>query len=262
MSWFRLPVATLSTGALALLGCDRHIEVGEITDGGEGGDPGEEPGEEPGLPGALVFASDFEVGDLSEWGETGSVLTTAGGEITVQGTTVHRGASAALVSTTETGEHVVLSVAGDWTEVLIGFFVNVGAQYGTGNWPILHIDARTPTNIEQLWDVGLDGSSGDGYQVFLWEMPAVSGASEGALAAVTPGAIPTQEWVHLEIHLRAASDDTGFIRLYLDGGLALDLSGRPAGSGDPLHLGFGSFAFGLEPRPAQLFIDDVTVHVP
>lgn len=259
MSKSRLARAVLLVSSVHLLGCDRHIAVGRLPSEkiGEGGTTGEDPE----FPSTLAFESRFEGGDLSEWGETGSILTTAGGDISVQSATTHAGEGAALITTRETGSHVVLAVDGPWTEVLIGFFLNVAAQYETANWPILHIDALTDGNIEQLWDVGLDGSMGAGYQVFLWEMSAVSGA-DGALVALTSSALPVAEWTHLQVHLRATADETGFLRLYLDGQLALDLSGRRAGNGDPLHLGFGSFAFGLEPRPAEIFLDDVTVHVP
>lgn len=250
--------AALLASVLQLFGCERHISVGALEQVGQGGATGEKSD----WPSMLVFESHFEGGDLSEWGEPGSILTSEAGEISVQGTTVNEGAGAALVLTHETGGHVVLSVEGAWTEILFGFFLHVSAQYETSNWPILHIDARTDGNIEQLWDVGLDGSGGDGYQVFLWEMPAVSGEDEGTLAALTSGSFPAGKWTHFQVHLRAAPDESGFIRFYLDETLVLDLSGRPAGNGDPLHLGLGSFAFNLEPRPAELFIDDVTVHVP
>lgn len=249
----------LLASASTLLACERHITVGTLESNtqAEGGAQNS-----PGLPDTLVFESRFEQGSLSEWGEPGPSLTTAGGEISVQGETVHGGLGAAQITTTTTGEHVVLNVGGEWSEVLIGFYVFVAAQYQTGNWPILHIDAQTDGYLEQLWDIGLDASSGEGYQLFLWEMPAVSGLGEGAVAARTEEAFLPMAWTHIQVHLRAAADGTGFLRLYLNENLALDLSDRRAGNGDPLHLGFGSFAFGLEPRPADLYFDDVTVHVP
>ena len=210
----------------------------------------------------VPFESHFESGDLSEWGVSGATLTTAGGLISAQEETPHRGQYAARISTTETGEHVVLHVGGEWSELVIDFWVNVAANYETQNWPILHIDAVGEAGLEQLWDVGLDSSEGDGYRLFLWEMPAVSGAGEGTVAARSVESFAPGVWTQLQVHLRATPDESGFIRVALNGERILDLSERPAGTGDPLQLGFGSFAFGLEPRPADYFLDDVSIRIP
>lgn len=233
--------------------------MGQLNQGsnGEGGETGENT-----LPTSLVFESGFETGSLSDFGISDSSVTAPAGVLSVEQTAPHNGTFSALVSTTETGEHLVLSIEGDWTEMLIGFWIQMEAVYETSNWPIVHIDARAPDAINQLWDVGLDSSLGDGYRVFLWEMPAVSGETDGALAALSETSFKAGEWVHLQLHLNAASDETGFIRVLLNEEQVIDLSDRKAGNGDSIYLSFGSFAFGLEPRPANYFLDDVSVHIP
>ncbi len=251
---------------LQLSSCNRRVLVGSLPGeeetplGGQGGSKIVDPGEK--LPTSLVFSSTFESGDLSEWGLEGNLYTASAGEIHVQNLQVHTGSSAAEVVTTETGGHVVMGVGGAWSEVLVRFWIRVDALYQTRNWPILHIDAEQDGGLEQLWDLGLDSSNGETYALFLWEMPAVAPIDEGRLAATSTVTIPVGTWSEITVHLLASPDETGFIRVFLDGSEVLNLSGRPAGTGDPLRFGFGSFAYDLEPRPASYALDDVEILIP
>lgn len=246
--------------------CDREIFVGSLPEeepplgGGQGGMVAASGGGS--AEDVPAFSSDFETGDFSEWGLEGALVTSDGGEITVQSVTTHEGRHAAQVSTSETGAHVVLTVSGPWTEVLIRFWIRLDTLYETPNWPILHIDAEQEDGLEQLWDLGLDSSNGENYGLFLWEMPAVTGLAEGTQVATSTSGIAVGTWTEIEVHLRAAADNTGYIRVLVDDQEVMNLSDRPAGTGDPLHLGFGSFAYYLEPRPADFLLDDVEILVP
>lgn len=261
--------------ALSLLfACDRELWVGSLPDdsvvdmGGRGGASAGQggasliPDPEETLPATLAFSSTFEAGDLSEWGLSGTSSTTSGGEIITQDLLAHGGSFAAEIVTHETGAHVVLGAEGDWSEVLIRFWIRIDTLYETQNWPILHIDAERDAGLEQLWDLGLDGSDGESYALFLWEMPAIAENQEAGRAATSTARLSLGAWSQIQVHVLPAADDSGFIRVFLDGLEVLSLTDRAAGTGDPLRLGFGSFAYDLEPRPASFVIDDVEILVP
>ena len=134
--------------------------------------------------------------------------------------------------------------------------------YTSPNWPILHIDSQTDAGTVELWDLGVDNSMDGTHRLFLWEKPVLSGDTDGSRLASAADGFSVGEWTHIQVHLRASAESDGFIRVYQGGRMIIDLSDRPAGTGDWLTLGFGSFAYNLEPLPAQFWIDDVTVHVP
>jgi hypothetical protein len=257
-SFFLLFMGAVLGVTLGSLGCDREILLGDLGKSGGMGGTGPEPHE---LPTTLVFSSGFEPGNFSEWNESGSSLTRAGGTLSI-GTTSHEGGQAALFSTEITGEHVVISTGGDWTEILVGFWILFEAHYASPNWPILHIDSQTEAGTVELWDLGIDSSVDALHRLFLWQKPAVSDSGEEAQVGSAAEGFSVGEWTHIQLHLLASTGGDGFIVVYQNGRSVIEIANRPTGTGDPLVLGFGSFAYNLEPLPAHFWIDDVTIHVP
>src|SRR5690606_3953943 len=114
----------------------------------------------------------------------------------------------------------------------------------------------------ELWDVGLDSSTDQLYRLFLWEKAAVSDDGVESHIATAAEGFSASEWTHIQVHLRASAENDGFLVVYQDGNPLIQLADRPTGIGGPLVFGFGSFAYNLEPLPAQFWIDDVTIYVP
>lgn len=248
-------------GAFHLLSCDSEIYLGQYlteddTDQGLGGQ-GEDT--DSSLPENLLFQSDFEAGDLREWGLSESSLTSEGGVITVQSERAHGGQSAALFSTERTQEHVVLVVDVAERDLLIRFWFRCDALYETYNWPILHMDAKNEDQIIQLWDLGLDSSENAAYRLFLYESVEQSGVDGGRLAKTGTTTLNLAEWTLIEVQLRTGLDDLGAISVSINGEEEMIVSGYPLAVGQAMHLSFGSFASYLEPLPAEFLIDDIEI---
>lgn len=257
-----------------LLGCERLIDLGNIgaETGGVSGSPGNEggapgvggeaplPPEKPGLPARLVFSSDFDGGDLAEWGIDSDRLETAGGVFSVDAEHAQAGGYSAMVVTTALGEHTAVSTSLGEKELLIGFWLRLEETYNTSNWPFLHLDQIDETGIAELWDLGLQ-AAGDGAQtLFLWEKPVLANSVDGSQIAGASESFGLERWVHIQVHWLADNNTRGFLRVYQDERLVMELTDRPTSLGGEIHLSFGSFIFAIEPLPAAIWLDTITVH--
>ncbi len=271
-------ISGCAIAAIPLLACQRRIDLGDLStespgiagapttdDGASGGAGGETTlPDEPTVsefPERLIFASDFESGDLGEWGIDAARLETDGGVLSVESEYAQMGEFSAQVLTDTLGEHIVVSTKFSEQELLIGFWLRVQETYSTLNWPFLHLDQVDEAGSTELWDLGFD-ASGDGEQrLFLWEKPALAGTEDGSRIADASETFGVERWVHFQVHLLSATDATGFLRVYQDERLVLELADRPTSLGPELQLSFGSFIFAIEPLPATLWLDSVTVYV-
>lgn len=252
---FRSSAALIASAMFMLLGCERQIDLGDI--GSETGGAG---GEEPGLPARLVFSSDFDSGDLTEWGIDSDRLETTGGVFSVEAERAQAGGYSALVVTNALGEHTAVSTSLGEKELLIGFWLRLQETYNTSNWPFLHLDQIEETGITELWDLGF-GADGDGTQtLFLWEKPVLANTVDGSQIADASESFGLDRWVHIQVHWLAENNAGGFLRVYQDERLVMDLTDRPTSLGGEIYLGFGSFIFAIEPLPAAIWLDTITVH--
>jgi hypothetical protein len=137
------------------------------------------------------------------------------------------------------------------------YYVPAEAVNG-GTWNLFHFQGSTcPTGCWQsLWDVSLVnmGSSSGPLHVILYD--ALNGMVPNA-SAVPP--IPIDQWFHLEVYFKRASDTTGAITLLQDGVPAVTLTGLVT---DPTAWGqwyVGNYADNLVPHASTVYVDDVTI---
>ncbi len=270
-------ISGCAIAAIPLLACERRIDLGDLSpespgiagapttdDGASGGAGGETTlPDEPTVsefPERLIFASDFEGGDLGEWGILAAGLETNGGVFSVDSANAQSGEFSARVVTDTLGEHIVVSRNFSESELLIGFWLRLQEIYSTQNWPFLHLDQVEGAGSAELWDLGFDASGEGEQRLFLWEKPALAGTEEGSRVAEASETFGVERWVHLQVHLLSAIDASGFLRVYQDEKLVLELADRSTSFGPELQLSFGSFIFGIEPLPATLWLDSVTVY--
>jgi hypothetical protein len=129
----------------------------------------------------------------------------------------------------------------------------------TDNWNLFHFEGRekddpTPDEQHGLWDVSLRVAANGELRAYVFDF--LGGMTFNLSGAA---AIPAEEWFHLEVFLRRASDPSGRFELYIDGDLSLTLTDVVT---DDTELGqwyAGNFAKDITPSPNTLFVDDVTI---
>lgn len=243
-------------GGSASLGGAGGANVGA----GTGGSPPGGASGSGGNSGTLVFSSDFETGDFSDWGEEGSVRRSSGGVLAVVSDVAHGGGSSLSVSTDTLDSPVDLVLPADYDELLFGFWLRIDDAYTTYNWVIFHIDETMPGGgVEELFDLAISSPAGEP-RFIIWEKPTLNGTDGGAQIAEAPSTFELGTWVHVEVRLRAAEDATGALSVDQDGQRVIELTERPTRTGGAIRLALGSFASDLAPLPARLWIDDVSLY--
>jgi hypothetical protein len=125
----------------------------------------------------------------------------------------------------------------------------------TGNWNLLHFqgaDVADGTNAHGLWDVSLANASDGTLQAVVYDFLR-------SRLLQTSTAIPVGEWLHLEVFLRRADDDTGEFTLRCDGQVALDLTGLATDDSRWGQWFVGNYATALSPPSSTVYVDDVTI---
>ncbi len=230
--------------------------------GGGVGTGGSSPAEPPTLPlGRLVFWSDFETGDLSEWGIPQSSLFLIGGTLEVVDNEAASGSHSLLITATESNRRLVLTTERTWYELVVGFWVRIDAAHTASHWVLLNIDGRPANDFSSpftdLWDIDVEGTADGSYRPFVWHL-----GGPGGKLGESPQTFGVGEWVQLQVHLRASAANDGFLRVYQNGKLAVDLSALPTTFGGQLSFSLGSVVASISPLPAEIRFDDVTIHIP
>ena len=234
-----LALATLSAS------CGRTLDVGQDPD--------------------FLWWTDHETGGLDDWtrgGAAGGSTYEAGGGSVSVGSGVAR-----------SGRYALVSMAGAAGTTSAGQASRHGpttpAHYGA--WFYLPA-AATPATYWVFFSFhATDAGAGD---IALWDLN-LADAGGGALTLqllrhdtgdVTPAAppltVPRGRWFQVQADFHPAADDTGALRISLDGALAFDVEGAtlPAGASiSNVTWTLGTITDGLMPAPATLYADDAFI---
>jgi hypothetical protein len=240
----RALAAALLAACVLAAGCGRTIDVGQDPD--------------------FYWWTDHETGALDDWtrGGPGEGWTYAagGGAVTV-GTGVARSGRYALVST---GGAAGTTSAGQATRRGPGAAAYYGAwlylpapALPATYWVFFSFHTRTPAgNDTALWDLKLaDAGAGTlGLQLLHHDT--------GNLTPISMPAAPLGRWFQVQAFFAPALDDTGALRVWLDGTLAFDFAGptiNAGASGADVTWTLGTITDGLTPAPATLYADDAFI---
>jgi hypothetical protein len=111
------------------------------------------------------------------------------------------------------------------------------------------VDSDTLTNA---WDVDI-AADANGMFLQLYDHANANGLEDHAHV------IPVQSWFQIEVHLKARTDDTGQVTVWLDGEQAFDVSARATMPSSYVEWGVGGVAEVISPDPTTIVIDDVAV---
>jgi hypothetical protein len=221
--------------------------------------------------GSILWHSDFEVGNLSEWtsdGKGGISQSSAPQDPTIVTTPTHANSSRAaqFVISPQNGMVSANYVYRQPTPVeayYSAWFYIPDAYSTTSYWNIMHFPVSTTGDDRALtdgWDLDL-GTRSDGQliaYIYQFGIPNFSTASRHDDGTAAPP-VPTRQWVHFEVFFRIAADATGRVALWQDGALVIDVDGVPTAPTPFLRWAVGSAAIDITPSPATIYIDDAAI---
>jgi hypothetical protein len=212
----------------------------------------------------IVWWTDHETGSFTDWDDGGWHWTTEGGSATI----------VALPSPARSGSHSFESRV-----ISPGVGIQSGAQGSRGELPSaayysawFYLPAaitstsylvlckfrsrRDPTDqatITNAWDIDITTNSSGTMFFSLYDHASASALEDYAHA------IPLRTWFQVEVYLRAASDATGEITVWIDGVQGFHVLERATMPSSYVEWGVGGIAETITPDPTTLYIDDVAI---
>ncbi len=125
------------------------------------------------------------------------------------------------------------------------------------NWNLLHFQGGEPgTRLRGLWDVSLeDGPDG---QPAAYVRDILHGR---VYSQDEPVAMPTEQWVHLELYLKRSSEPTGEVVFYQDDVELIRITDIVTDNTPFGQWYVGNLAGALSPPDSTVYVDDVTIRL-
>lgn len=238
-----------------LIGRNRDDEDDSLSGGAGAPAAGGGTSEVPETGGAAPFqwSWDFENGVLEDPSMLAHARTGGTGELAVDATFAH-GGTFALRSTVASGEDQELLLLDVPPSFVVNFWVYFPAGHFTYNWVILKIRSlETLPESRDVFDVDVATLDDGTYQLLLWE----HGLGEIARASVS---ILPETWTELSLTFVASTADDGSLSLAQDGQSVIETGSRATIAPEEAStLALGATAEFIDPFPASVWFDDVTV---
>jgi hypothetical protein len=214
----------------------------------------------------VLFYADHETGDFREWtldkqGGIHSKPDDASVELTNE--FAHRGQSSVRLMTRADGAEADAGLFHTWFSPLQGYFslwYYLPTAYETlSTWTILRFRSASPSVSDfEAFSIDLNlRSLPDGRLVLV-----VVEQRQAYLAwpiAVPPPIVPIATWFQLEARFLSTPDESGHLKIWLDGSLIYDIDGRVTGQGNRVYFNPCNVTTSTRPAPAVLYVDDVLV---
>lgn len=211
----------------------------------------------------VLWYGDHESGDLSEWSRDAKGGTFASGEdATCAATTeeAHSGKYSVKLTATATGEDASAGLyrqaSATPDDYFSAWYFLPEAYETVGSWTILRLRSAPPevSDPETLSiDVNLRSLSNGSLVLGVVEQRQTYLA--WPIAVPTPS-VPIGRWFQLEVRFRSRNDETGLLKLWLDGRLVYDIENRVTGQGETVYFVVTSRVSRMLPNNVELYVDD------
>ena len=213
----------------------------------------------------ILWWTDHETGDLSDWTRNGgSLWTSTGGQLDVVTSPVRSGSYALRSSVTSSSSTLSAAVA-----QRAGVQVPVDAYYSawyyvpavstaTTYWLFFKFRSRCvasdPSTDAEVWDFNFvpDGNGAMQFTLF--------GHAKGVLEPpVATPTVPIGQWFQVEAYLRVANDDTGRLTVWEDDTVIFDVQGQPTMPSTCVEWSVGGITGMITPASATFYVDDAAI---
>ncbi|MGC4086951.1 MAG: heparin lyase I family protein [Polyangiaceae bacterium] len=209
----------------------------------------------------IVWWTDHESGDFSDWNQGGKVWTIGGGKVDMVSTPARSGTHA-LRSVTDASNPSELSVAiatreGEQAGVLCysAWYYLPSLVSATDVWLFFKFRSRqqiddSSTSVE-VWDLDVVPSGSD----FVFSLYS---HQRTTLFSAPSARVPVLRWFQLEACLLASNGADGWLTVWLDGAQLFRIEG-PTAPTRWVEWNVGSVAQATTPAAATVYIDDAAV---
>ncbi|MDI3340766.1 MAG: heparin lyase I family protein [Sphaerobacter sp.] len=222
----------------------------------------EEPTTTPIPPSPVLWSANLESGDLSDWEQDGcgGLFNTRDGTAAVTNKVAHSGRYALqlTVNADDGKDHATRLMR--WCEpsdldqayFSAWYYFPERVSVDAGWWNIFQFKSRTEEDNDPWWILNV-GNREDG-TMYVYLRDWIHERSYDQFAKN----LPVGQWVHLEVFLRKADDQTGQVTVWQDGTLLFDVTGVQTNyDGGRVSWGINSYSSGLSPSPTVIYVDDV-----
>lgn len=246
-----LGVTGLGVCLATAAGCNSHVHLGDLADGGT----------------KVLWSATFEAGDLSEWtsdGHGGVSMENVVAGPSVVAAPVHGGRFAGRVTTSPplgmVSSNYLFREAPSPPEAYYSAWFYVASDFTVGYWlSLIHFrssatgDGRNPY---ATWDMNMNTRPNDGALIpKLYNFVTQVNYDQAPPAL----AFPVGRWVHLEVFLKKAADQTGRIALWMDDVLLREVNNISSGSTSWVQWSIGVSSSDIDPVPGTVYVDDAAI---
>ena len=226
--------------------------------------------EQPAAESGVVFSSDFETGNLSEWlaDNNGDFIAQGDGTYKVNTVQAHSGKYAAALTidtskSSSTGSHA--SYLFFWKDLpddayyySAWYYIpeNVTPQDWWNVWQWKHTydgnsDRSVPTYV-------LDVRNNNGtYRLHLTYRPDLDSKINYTQTTME---VPTGKWFHIEGYYKESQTSSGQVIIWQDGVKIFDVTGNPTAlSPYRLYFSVNNYTDSISPAPCTIYVDDMVI---
>ncbi len=229
--------------ALGVCGCGRRLDIGSN----------------------VIWTANHESGTFDEWlsDDAGAGYAMGDGATsTIVTEQARTGTHSVKVTSSATGADTVAGVYRHWTglqEAYFSVWYFVPRAYETTSyWTIMQFSPSLPSAPPAGTSMNLNLRSLPNGQLVLEVVQQRQSYLRFPLAIPTP-VVPIAQWFQIEAKFRSATDETGGLKVWLDGNLVYDIEGRVTALGDDVYFTPCSATSSASPTPIEVYFDDVIV---
>jgi hypothetical protein len=214
----------------------------------------------------ILWWTDHETGDFSDWDQKGGYHWSAQGGVTEivtrpnptrSGQYSFRSSVTSPGTGTQSGAEASRSGGLPTEAYYSAWYYFPEAIVSTSYWLFFKFRSRTDpsddTTTVNTWDLDVMTDSNGAMNLALYHH---SNSDEQTAAALS---IPIGRWFQVEAFLRAVNDNTGRITIWFDGVQAFDIGGQATMPSPYIEWSVGGIAEVISPNPAAMYIDDAAV---
>ncbi len=213
----------------------------------------------------VIWSANHESGTFEEWTSGDAGAGYAVGDASSFAVVTERsrsGTHSVKVTSPATGSDAIAGLYRHWntlSEAYFGVWYYVPQPYETASyWTIMQFSPSPPSAPPSGTSMDLNLRGLPNGQLALEIVEQRQAYLRWPLAIPTP-VVPIARWFQIETRFRSATDETGFLKVWLDGHLVYDLEDRVTNLGDDVYFTPCNAINSASPTPTEIYFDDVIV---
>jgi hypothetical protein len=219
----------------------------------------------------IIWSANHETGDVTEWsldGDGAGYVTDSGSGYVVVSEQAHSGSYSVKLTSSANGENVgagLFRYMGSRDEAYFSAWYYLPRAYQTiSYWTIFRFQPSSPTDpTTTALGIDLNLRSLPEGQIALYVLQQQPVHLQWPIADPAPY-VAVGRWFQIEAHYRNATDNTGLLKVWLDGALVYDIEGQDiettaTGMAQDFYWTPCNFTSDMIPAPVEIYVDDAVI---